>query len=137
MDVSNPNEIAGKTEHSQQVALMAAVAQYANEQPALRWLHAIPNGGDRNRVVAANLKAEGVRSGVSDLFLPSARRGYHGFYIEMKNAKGTESQAQIAFATHVASEGYLYLCAHSWHEAFRALMWYLDFQHHKLWELPE
>ena len=38
--------------------------------PCLKWLHHIPNGGLRNRVVAGKLKAEGVRAGVSDYFLP-------------------------------------------------------------------
>ena len=38
--------------------------------PRLEWIHAIPNGGLRNKATASNLKAEGVKSGVLDVFLP-------------------------------------------------------------------
>jgi len=47
-------------------------------------LHHIPNGGLRDKREGARLKASGVIAGVCDLFLPMARRGAHGLYIEMK-----------------------------------------------------
>ena len=47
----------------------------------------IPNGGYRNKVEAAHLKAQGVRPGVPDLCVPVARYGYHGLFIEMKAKK--------------------------------------------------
>lgn len=42
---------------------------------------AVPNGGWRNPVVAAKLKAEGVRSGVSDLIILHAGKTY---FVEIK-----------------------------------------------------
>src|ERR1043166_9911283 len=39
----------------------------------LKWLHAIPNGGERTARTAALLKAEGVRKGGADVFLPVPR----------------------------------------------------------------
>lgn len=135
-DYSDPNELAGVSEHSQQVALFSACAQYFSEVPELRWLFAIPNGGERNVVIAANMKAEGVKSGVSDIFLPVAKRGYHGFFIELKTQAGSESATQKQFGAFVQQQGYLYLCAHGWAEALRGLMWYLNFGHSKLWNLP-
>lgn len=38
--------------------------------PELEWLHAIPNGGARDGFTAASLKAEGVKRGILDMFLP-------------------------------------------------------------------
>jgi|SRR5215217_2989140 len=89
------------TEHGEQVALFAWAALNVQNAPELRWLHAIPNGGERHKAVAASMKAEGARTGVVDVFLPCprpiwnkdeyvrgelhlARNWYHGLYIEMK-----------------------------------------------------
>ena len=93
--IGDPAAFAGVSEHSHQVALMAAVAQYASDQMvdprirvALSWFHAIPNGGSRGdgtkrgaMISGANMKAEGVKTGVSDLHLPVARLGYRSLYI--------------------------------------------------------
>ena len=39
-------------------------------------------------IVASKLKAEGVLSGVPDLHIPIAKKGYNGLYIELnKNGK--------------------------------------------------
>lgn len=46
-------------------------------------IFAIPNGGFRNKVVAAKLKIEGVSPGVPDLYVPAWR-----LWIEMKRIKG-------------------------------------------------
>jgi hypothetical protein len=46
--------------------------------------YAIANGGQRNVVVAAKLKREGVKAGVLDLNIDLPRGGYHGLRIEFK-----------------------------------------------------
>jgi hypothetical protein len=158
----DPAAFAGTSEHSQQVALFAAVAQYVDSVPGLGLYHAVPNGGSRGdgtkrgaMIAGANMKAEGVKTGVSDTFLPVARHGYHGFYLEMKapgkikrepdgsirvNRSGDrmsgESGEQIAWGKAVSDEGYLYAVFDSWSEALKALMWYLGFEHSKAWLLP-
>lgn len=139
----DPAGLAGASEHSQQVALMAAVAQYVESEGALRWLYAVPNGGSRGSdqrsamIQGGMLKAEGAKAGVADLCLPVARHGYHAFYIEMKKpGGGAQSKEQKAFEVHCQQEGNLYAIFHYWHEAFRALMWYLGFEHSKAWPLP-
>lgn len=151
----DPSQFAGTSEHSQQVALFAAVAQYVDSVPELGLLHAIPNGGSRGdgtkrgaMISGANMKAEGVKTGVSDLFIPVARHGYHGFYIEMKapgkgrrvgrggTALTGESDSQIEWGNKVGEQGYLYACFDSWVQALRALMWYLGFEHTKGWPIP-
>lgn len=153
----DPNGFAGASEHSHQVALMAACAHYAEyfkgqngeaaarQSRALTWFHAVPNGGSRGdgtkrgaMISGANMKAEGTKTGVSDLMLCAARRGYHGFAIEMK-APGKlsgESKEQKQYGAYLAGEGYLYAVFDNWGKAMRAIMWYLDFEHCLEWELP-
>ena len=125
----NPNTIAAAgTEHAHQCALFcwAANQQLADPQYApLEWLYAVPNGGERNPIVAARLKAEGVKSGVSDLFLPVPRRSFSGFYIEMKKPGGKESQNQKDFGAFVSKNGFLYACFDHWEKARDGLIWYL------------
>ena len=70
-------------------------------------IYAIPNGGQRNVIVAAKLKAEGVLSGVPDLHIPIAKNGFHGLYIELKNGKaGKVSDNQKMIMDKLQSEGY-------------------------------
>jgi hypothetical protein len=70
-------------------------------------IFAIPNGGQRNVIVASKLKAEGVLSGVPDLCVPIAKKGYNGLYIELKNGKaGKVSDNQKTIMSKLQSEGY-------------------------------
>ena len=67
--------------------LQVACVQWFRMQYPQQLIYAIPNGGQRNAIVAAKLKAEGVTAGIPDLHIPTARNGYHSLYIEMKNGK--------------------------------------------------
>ncbi len=70
-------------------------------------LFAIPNGGQRNLLVAKKMKAEGVRAGVPDLFLAVARHGFAGLFIEMKRVKsGYVSQTQKEMISRLENAGY-------------------------------
>lgn len=62
--------------------------QTQKKYPELNLLFHIPNGGKRSKSEAARFQAMGVKPGVPDLFLPVARGGYHGLFIEMKRQKG-------------------------------------------------
>lgn len=95
------------TEHEEQVALMRLVEMHKSRWPELGMLYAVPNGGDRNMLVAKKLKAEGVKPGVPDLCLPIARGGYHGLYIELKRQKKSQiSPEQIAWLQELNGQGY-------------------------------
>ena len=100
------------TEEEEQTALFSWAALMEGRYPVLRLLHHIPNGGKRSKREAARFKAAGVKRGVSDLFLPCARGGYHGLYIELKALDGKPSAEQKAFAEAVRSEGFV--CAFCW-----------------------
>ena len=114
------------TEHSHQVAVFMWCSRYLELYPVLKWLYAIPNGGERNKAVAARLKAEGVKSGVSDLCLPVRAQGYSGLYIEMKKPGGKESKEQKEFGAFVSDQGFCYKLCMTWEEAVEVLKWYLD-----------
>ena len=88
-------------------------------------LFAVPNGGRRDRVSGAKLKAEGVLPGVSDLILLVARRGCYGLLIEMKTSKGKLSSAQKEWARDMAARGYLYIVCRSFDEFREAIDGYL------------
>ena len=76
------------TEAQEQTALFQWAKLMEKKWPELQLLHAIPNGGSRNPIEARHLKEQGVKPGIPDVFLPVARGGYHGLYIEMKRRKG-------------------------------------------------
>ena len=90
-----------------------------------RLLFAVPNGGKRSLITACNLKAEGVRAGVPDLFLLVARRGFHGLIIEMKKPGGRPSAEQKSFIPFLVREGYSVHTCYSFDEAVRVITAYL------------
>lgn len=75
--------------------------------PELKLLHHIPNGGSRNKAEAAHLKRQGVKAGVPDIFLPVARGGYHGLYIELKFGKNKTSKNQDKWLSALSAQGVL------------------------------
>lgn len=87
-----------RSEHEEQCGLIELVRLYEGQIPELKMLFAIPNGGKRHVVAAVKLKKEGVKAGVSDLFLSVPSGDKHGLYIEMKSCdpktKTSESQRE-------------------------------------------
>lgn len=109
--------------------------------PALEWFHAIPNGGSRGdddksrKIRGAQLKAEGVRQGVADTFLPWPNGGWHGLYIEMKKpterpksetAKGGVSDEQRSFGEYAKRVGYGWAVCYDWEQAASYLRSYIE-----------
>ncbi|CAB4199767.1 VRR-NUC domain containing protein [uncultured Caudovirales phage] len=65
-------------------------------------IFAVPNGGARSIATAARLKAEGVCSGVPDLFIPAWK-----LWVEMKRQKGgVVSAEQKDWIAYLESVGY-------------------------------
>lgn len=86
------------TEHAEQVAF---ISQAARRWPSLLII-AIPNGGNRDAVTGARLKAEGVKAGTPDLFIPELR-----LWLEMKRQKGgAVSSVQKRMAEALRGSGY-------------------------------
>lgn len=60
----------------------------------------------------------GVKSGVSDLFLPYPHNGYHGLWIEMKRIKNSKSSPeQIEWCNRMLKRGYGAEFAYGWEHA--------------------
>lgn len=112
--------------------------------PQLRWLHAIPSGGSRGdtaqsrKIRGSILKAEGVKKGIADVFLPVPTfepldGGLKaivccGLYIEMKRKDGNQSdlsQEQREFAKYCELNGYSYQVAFGWRKAADIIINYL------------
>ena len=71
-------------------------------------IFSIPNGGQRSLITAKILKAEGTVSGVADLQIMKAKKGYNVLFIEMKYGKGKQSENQINFQKKCEEENYKY-----------------------------
>jgi len=94
------------TEHGEQVSLIAWAKENETRCPELKWLMAIPNGGLRSKSTARKLQLEGVKPGVSDLFLPVPRGNSHGLWIEMKAGRNKQTREQINFRRDMLAAGY-------------------------------
>ena len=70
----------------------------------------IPNGGSRkNTFEGWRLKKQGVKPGVSDLFLPVAKGGYFGLWIEFKAEPPFDanvSESQLQWIASMQNQGY-------------------------------
>lgn len=60
-------------------------------------LFAVPNGGSRNKIEAANMKKQGVTPGVADVILLIPKKGYASLCLEFKTATGRQSDEQKEF----------------------------------------
>lgn len=115
------------TEHAEQMALMQWTVLNLKRFPNLDLLFAIPNGGDRSRSVAAALKAEGVKSGVPDLFLPVPMGQFAGLWIEMKkrglstHANGGRLDNQVKWHPRLIEQHYAVVTCYGWDYAVVAI----------------
>jgi hypothetical protein len=113
------------TEHRIQSGLFKWAKLAAAHHPELALLFAIPNGGARDPITGAMLKAEGVKRGVPDLFLPAAAGPFHGLFLEMKTASGRLSPDQQQWQHGLIEQGYACVTAHSLEQAIDTLTRYL------------
>lgn len=106
----------------------ACVRWFNLAHPALRGrLFAVPNGGRRDAVTGARLKAEGVVAGVADLILLRRNRRYGALLIEMKAAHGRLSDGQRMWRSVVTdNDEYEYVVCRTLDEFMRAVTAYLN-----------
>ena len=111
-------------EHDLQVE---CVAWMRYEYPALRPVfYAVPNGGDRNEIVAARLKAEGVTPGISDLILQLPAGCYTQLCIEMKDRKGRQTPEQEIYEACATAAGALYIVCRSFDDFRQVVKEYIS-----------
>lgn len=101
------------TEHAEQVSL----CQWLDANHPNLTYFAIPNGGERNVLVAQKLKSEGVKKGVPDMFFPSLK-----LFIEIKRVKGGRvSPEQKAMIERLTNDGYTVHVCHGARQAVDVL----------------
>jgi hypothetical protein len=108
----------------------ACVRWFALQHPELRGrLFAVPNGGRRDAVTGARLKAEGVTAGVADLILLRSNHHYGALLIEMKTARkaSRQSDKQKEWSQSVCADGeYRYIVCRSIDDFIREVTEYLN-----------
>jgi hypothetical protein len=119
------------SEHQHQVQIIKncdfVVRHKLHGHEALKWLHAVPNGGQRHPAVAAKLKAEGVKKGVCDLMLDWQMGCYAGLRIELKKLKGSRPTAeQNDYLAHVASQGFIAHVCYGYKDAWTTICQFLE-----------
>ena len=90
------------------------------------FLFAIPNGEQRSRTTGAKLKREGVKPGVSDLFLALPANNCYGLFIEMKRKGGKVQKNQLEWIQLMRSVGYGAEVCFGYEEAIECVGGYLD-----------
>lgn len=108
-----------------------ALFSWAENYPQLKWMHSIPNGaflhgGPKQRArQMARLKAQGLTPGVLDVFLPKARGGFHGLYIELKIKPNKPTEKQKEFIQQADKDGYLTAVCYDWLDAKQVISDYM------------
>ena len=113
------------TEAEEQKALMQWAKWQEGRYPELKLLYHCPNGGTRNKLEAANLKRQGVKAGVPDLFLPVPRSPKHGLFIEMKVGRNKCTDNQKKWIRKLLEQGYEVKVCYSCEEAIQIIKRYL------------
>ena len=126
------------TEHQ----IQCAIVEWANKAHTRNclsiigeFLIAYPNGGSRKKIKlkcgkfvsleGKRLKKEGVKAGVSDLFLALPSKGFGGLWLEVKTSKGKVSKAQQSWRDLMRSTGYCAGVVRSVDEGIQVIKYYL------------
>lgn len=89
-------------------------------------LFSVPNGGKRDEVTAAKMKAEGALAGVADLILLRPSGQYHALCIEMKTRTGRQAYTQRNWQQLIEKDGYKYVICRSLGEFITTINDYLN-----------
>lgn len=112
-------------EAAEQIKLFRWAQFMSGKYPVLELMHHIPNGGSRNKTEAANLKRQGVKAGVPDVFLPVPSVHYHGLYIEMKYGKNKPTEHQLLYIRELSKLKYKVAVCYGWESAAKVICEYL------------
>lgn len=90
-----------------------------------RLLFAVPNGGSRHKIEAANMKRQGVKRGVADVILQVPKKGYASLCLEFKTPTGRQSDEQKEYQRQVEMAGSKYVVVRSVQQAIKVVQKYL------------
>lgn len=89
-------------------------------------LFAVPNGGYRHIIEGANLKRQGVTSGVADVILLIPKKGYASLCLEFKTKKGIQSDEQKEFQRQAENCRNKYVIVRSALQAIEEIRKYIE-----------
>lgn len=114
-------------EHQHQAAVIRWATLATPRIPQLALLFAVPNAARRTVGEAAWMKAEGMKAGVPDLWLPcrGVDPSYIGLVIEMKSPTGTLTESQKDWRDRLIGAGWYWALCRSFDEARAELCRYL------------
>lgn len=107
---------------------------YSPPVEQLKWLHAIHNQGHGDKIRGGKARAEGVKAGVADIFLPvpamesEFNAYYHGLYIELKVGYNKADEKQLDFQTDMRNSGYAAEVCNGWLAARDCILKYLGLE---------
>ena len=113
-------------ERDEQKALFEWARWQIGKYPELEYMFHIPNEGKRSARAGADLKRQGLKSGVPDIFLPVPRGEYHGLFIELKYGKNKATKVQALWLDRLKSLGYQAVVSNGWENAARIIISYLQ-----------
>ena len=85
----------------------------------------VPNEGKRSVSYGAALKREGMRPGFPDLFVPVAKKEYHGLFIEMKVGKNKPTADQTRWINLLNANGYKAVVCYGYDQAVSTIIDYM------------
>lgn len=115
-----------EAQHQKAVFDWSRQPRIRSKYPELALLFHIKNETKEGATQVAIDRAQGVKKGVPDLFLPVARGSYHGLFIEMKTDKGRTSTAQDWWIDNLRKQFYYCVVCHGWESAVETLEEYLN-----------
>jgi hypothetical protein len=122
--VITPTQLAASgSEHGHQAALFCFAQQSGIEE--LKWLFAVPNGFYATPKAKATMKAEGLKSGVPDIWLPVPMDGCYGLVIELKVGKNKPTKEQQEWIDYLNNAGYYARVCYGWEHARDRILMYL------------
>lgn len=126
LKLANNKKVRKKPDDEEHRIQSACVRAFRYKYPKLRHnLFSVPNGGRRDQVTGAKLKAEGALAGVSDLIFLKSNRFYGALLIEMKTPKGRQQETQKEWERKITADGYKYVVCRSVSEFMQEIEEYL------------
>lgn len=126
LKLANSKKVRKKPDDEEHRIQCECIRAFRYKYPKLRHnLFSVPNGGRRDQVTGAKLKAEGALAGVSDLIFLKSNRFYGALLIEMKTPKGRQQETQKEWERKITADGYKYVVCRSVSEFMQEIEEYL------------
>ena len=114
-------------EREEQVGFFRWISLHPDAAQARGLIFAVPNGARVTIGQGVKLKAEGLMTGVPDIFLALPKGRYHGLFIEMKRIGGRKpGTEQVEWMNRLKDKGYAVALCFGAEEAKTDLIKYID-----------